>query len=68
MDGWDLISEWGEVLIRYCYQFREVRRVNDGEGGQSAAEWRKLPFTSASHSFPSEQFQVKKPAFTRNMY
>ena len=33
--------------------------MNNGESGQSAAEWRKLPFTSDSHTFPSEQFQVR---------
>ena len=34
--------------------------MNNGESGQSAAEWRKLPLTSDSHTFPSEQFQVRK--------
>jgi len=39
-------------------QYREVRRVCNNESGRSNTEWRKLPFTSASHTFPSEQFQV----------
>ena len=42
--------------------------MNNGESGQSATEWRKLPFTSDSHTFPSEQFQVRKQKFTRNVH
>ena len=47
------------VIKMVQFALREVRRVNNGESGQSAAEWRKLPFTSDSHTFPSEQFQVR---------
>jgi len=39
-------------------QYREVRRACNNENGRSNADWRKLSFTSASQTFPSEQFQV----------
>ena len=40
------------------FLLREVRKENNNENVRSAVESDRLPFSSASHTFPSEQFQV----------
>lgn len=44
--------------ISKLFLLREVRKENNNENVRSAVESDRLPFSSASHTFPSEQFQV----------
>ena len=44
--------------ISKLFLLREVRKENNNENVRSAVESDRLPFSSASHTFPSEQLQV----------
>ena len=44
--------------ISKLFLLREVRKENNNENVRSAVESDRLHFSSASHTFPSEQFQV----------